>query len=218
MYKINHKTKNLRFLSNQWLHFSTTLFEDSTFIKCFQKYIFDHKSFPTCKQFEKTNVGFIIHENKKLVRLIDFHPIHSSEGFFFNVLLVWPVLLAQVLPRLQLILPSRIWFFGIYLNFQLQISLKNQYLPHSESKSHQINSIKFCSSRSFQQDQRHIPVPLKFSATIWFNFQWGNHSIFKNFCTASPKVMEPSPCTRPHWELSKVTKNTIGSIPVQWIS
>jgi hypothetical protein len=29
-------------------------------------------------------------------------------------------------------------FFGIYLNFQRQKSLKNQYLPHSESKSYQI--------------------------------------------------------------------------------
>ncbi len=84
------------------LHFSTTLFEDSTFIKRFQKYIFDHKSFPTCKQFEKTKLGFIIYENKKLVSLIDFHPIHNSERFFFNVLLVWPVPLAQVLPRFQI--------------------------------------------------------------------------------------------------------------------
>ncbi len=31
--------------------------------------------------------------------------------------------------------------FGIYLNFQWKKSLKNQYLPHSESKSYQINSI-----------------------------------------------------------------------------
>jgi len=53
---------------------------------------------------------------------------------------VWPVPLAQVLPRPQLILPSKTWFFGIYLNFQRQ--KKNQYLSHSESKSYQINSIK----------------------------------------------------------------------------
>ncbi len=32
--------------------------------------------------------------------------------------LVWPVLLALVLPRFQLIFPSKTWFFGIYLNFQ----------------------------------------------------------------------------------------------------
>ncbi len=56
--------------------------------------------------------------------------------------------LAQVLPHPQLIFPSKTWFFGIYLNFQQQKSLKNQYLPHSESKSYQINSIKSCSSRS----------------------------------------------------------------------
>jgi hypothetical protein len=33
--------------------------------------------------------------------------------------------LAQVLPRPQLIFPSKTWFFGICLNFQLQKSLKN---------------------------------------------------------------------------------------------
>jgi len=49
----------------------------------------------------------------------------------------------------QLIFPSKTCFFGIYLNFQQQKSLINQYLPHSESKSYQINSIK-SSSRSFQ--------------------------------------------------------------------
>jgi hypothetical protein len=54
-----------------------------------------------------------------------------------------------VLPRPQLIFPSKTWFLEIYLNFQQQKSLKNQYLPHSESKSCQINSIKSCSSRSF---------------------------------------------------------------------
>jgi hypothetical protein len=32
--------------------------------------------------------------------------------------------------------PSKTWFFGIYLNFQWQKSLKNQYLPHSKSKSY----------------------------------------------------------------------------------
>jgi hypothetical protein len=52
------------------------------------------------------------------------------------------------------------------LNSQQQKSLQTQYLPHSESKSYQINSIKSCSSRSFQQHQRRIPIPPKFSATI----------------------------------------------------
>ncbi len=46
--------------------------------------------------------------------------------------------------------PFKTWFFGIHLNFQRRKSLKIQYLPHSESKSYQINSIKSCSSRSFQ--------------------------------------------------------------------
>ncbi len=47
----------------------------------------------------------------------------------------------QVVPSSQLIFPSKTWFFEIYLNFQWQKSLKNHYLPHSESKSYQINSI-----------------------------------------------------------------------------
>jgi hypothetical protein len=52
------------------------------------------------------------------------------------------------------------------LKIQWQKSLLNQYLPHSESTSYQINSIKSCSSRSFQQHQRHIPIPPKISAMI----------------------------------------------------
>ncbi len=76
------------------------------------------------------------------------------------------MMFAQVLSCPQLLFPFKTWFFGIYLNFQQQKSLKNQYLPHSESKSCQINSIKSCSSSSFQQHQRHIPSALEFSATI----------------------------------------------------
>ncbi len=106
----------------------------------------------------------------------------SDEQFYLSV----PMLLAQVLSCLQLIFPSKSWFLGIYLNFQWQKSLLNQYLPDFESKPYQINSLESCSSRSFQQHQRHIPIPPKFSATI-FNFQWKNHSIYKNFCTACPK-------------------------------
>jgi len=66
----------------------------------------------------------------------------------------------------SMIFPSKTWFFEIYLKFQWQKSLRNQYLPHSESKSYQINSIKSCSSRSFQQHQRHIPIPPKISTMI----------------------------------------------------
>ncbi len=68
-------------------------------------------------------------------------------------------------------------FGGIYLNSQRQNSLKNQYLPYSESKSYQINSIKSCSSRSFQQHQRHIPIPPKFWATIYFNLSFSEEII-----------------------------------------
>jgi len=105
--------------------------------------------------------------------------------------------------------PSKTWFFGIYFNFQRQKSLLNQYLPHSKSKSYQINCIKSCSSRSFQQHQMHTPM-------ILCNFQWRNHSIFKKLYTASPNAMKPSQRTPPPKELSKETKNTIWCILVQW--
>jgi hypothetical protein len=118
----------------------------------------------------------------------------------------WP----KCYPGPQLIFPSKTWFFGISLNFQRQKSLKNQYLPHFESKSYQINSIKSCSSRSFQQHQKHIPIPPAFSAEIliWFSVK-KSFNIQEFFCTASPNVMEPSPWTRPsRRELSIGTKQT----------
>ncbi len=67
----------------------------------------------------------------------------KSMEFKYQIQLVWPVPLAQVLPRPQLTFPSKTWFFGTYfLSFQTQNSLLNQYISHSsESKSYQINFI-----------------------------------------------------------------------------
>ncbi len=59
--------------------------------------------------------------------------------------------------------PSLLEFIWI---FSSRNHLKIKYLPHSESKSYQINSIKSCSSKSFQQHQRHTPIPPKFLVTI----------------------------------------------------
>jgi len=83
---------------------------------------------------------------------------------------VWPVSLAQVLPRTQLIFPFKTWFFGIYLNFQRQKSLQNQYLPHSESKSYETNSIK-----SSHQD---LSNNTKGTFQILRNFQLRSNLIF----------------------------------------
>jgi hypothetical protein len=109
--------------------------------------------------------------------------------------------------------PSKTWYFwNLFEFFSGRNHLKiNAYLPHSESKSYQINSIKSCSSRSFQQHQIHIPIPSKFSGTI-LNFIFSEEIIqySRTFATASPNLMEPSPYTPPpHRELSKDTKNTI---------
>jgi len=162
------------------------------------------------------------------------------EHDLFWLLLVWPVLLAQVWTHYKIgelmwtlfcnvcidFLNSQIWNeIMLELNdksssvttFSTDFSLQNlgflEFIWIFSCRNHlkinishilnpniyQINSIKSCSSRSFQQHQRYIPIPLTFSATIEFNFLWRNHSIFKNFCTTSPNVMEPSPCTPPHW-------------------
>jgi hypothetical protein len=122
------------------------------------------------------------------------------------------------LPRPQLIFPSKTGIFRAYLNFQQLKSLGNQYLPHSESKSYQINSIKSYSSRSFQQHQRHIQNSSEIFQ-LWFNLIF-SEEIIQYPRTFAPQVqchetkpMHPSP-----QELSKDTKNTIWSIPGRWIS
>jgi hypothetical protein len=71
--------------------------------------------------------------------------------------------MAQVLPHPQQIFPSKTWFCEIYLKFQWQKSVKNQYLSHSESKTDQINVV---AHQDLQQHQRHIPIPPKYSARI----------------------------------------------------
>jgi hypothetical protein len=127
--------------------------------------------------------------------------------FFFTN---WPIQLWKLLQNLV--------FFWIFLYFQWQKSLKKSMsLIYSESKSYQINSIKSCSSRSFQQHQKHIPIPLKILAMILIF----SEEIIQYSRTFVPQVQtswNQSWGTRPRWELSKDTKNVIWSIPVQWIS
>jgi hypothetical protein len=76
--------------------------------------------------------------------------------------------------------PGFLEFFGI---FQQQISLKNQCLPHLKSKSYQINSINSCSSRSFQQHPRHIPISPNFSVKKLIEYS-------RTFAPKVQKVME----------------------------
>jgi hypothetical protein len=106
--------------------------------------------------------------------------------------------LAQVLPHPQLIFPSKTWFFEIYLNFEWQKSLENQCLPHSQSKSYQINSIKSCSSRSFQEHKgtfqflQNFQLQFNFfSVKKSFNIQKLLHCKSKRHGT---KPMHPSSC------------------------
>jgi hypothetical protein len=58
-----------------------------------------------------------------------------------------------------------------YLEFIWILSGRNRFkinIFHGLNPN-QINSIKSCSSTSFQQHQKHIPIPPKFLATI-YNF------------------------------------------------
>jgi len=96
-------------------------------------------------------------------------------------------MLVQVLPHPQLIFPSKIWFFGIYLNFQWQESLLNQYPSHSGSKSYQINSIKSYSSSSL-----NTKGTLQFlrNFQIQFNLIF-NKEIIQYSKTFAPQVQTP---------------------------
>jgi hypothetical protein len=140
----------------------------------------------------------------------------SSDHFITSM--AYPI--AQVLPRPQLIFPSKTWFLGIYWNFQWQKSLKNQYLPHLWIQIfYQINSTKSCSWRSFQQHERHIPIPLKFLATIKSNFHWRNHSIFELLhCKSKMSWNQANAPLVLLKSFPKTSRNVIWSIPVRWIS
>jgi hypothetical protein len=64
-------------------------------------------------------------------------------------------------------------FFAIYLNFQQQKSLKNQYLLHLSSQDFEINSIKSNPLRAFLnpfQDQECPQIPIQFSVLILLSF------------------------------------------------
>ncbi len=61
-------------------------------------------------------------------------------------------------------------FWNLF-EFSVEKFTLNQYIPHFKYKSYQINSFKSCSSRSFQQNQRHILIPPQFLAMISFIFR-----------------------------------------------
>jgi hypothetical protein len=71
----------------------------------------------------------------------------------------------------------RFWWTAKYeMKSCLNWMVSHQCLPHFESKSYQVNSIKSSSSRSFQQHQRHIPqFPRNFQ--LWFSFNFSEEII-----------------------------------------
>jgi hypothetical protein len=95
----------------------------------------------------------------------------------------------QMLPCTQLIFSfQNLVFWNLFEFSAAEITLKNQYLPHSESKSYQMNS---------PLNPAHQDLSNNTKSTFQFlqYFQGRSHSIFKNFYTASPNAMKPSQCT-----------------------
>jgi hypothetical protein len=78
-------------------------------------------------------------------------------------------------------------FWNLFEFSAAEITFKSIF-SHSESKSYQINSIKSCSSRSFQEHQMHIPIPPKFSDTINLIF---SEEIIQYSRTSTPQVQTP---------------------------
>jgi hypothetical protein len=106
---------------------------------------------------------------------------------------VWPVPLAQVLPHPQLIFPSKTWFLEFIWIFSGWSHLKSNISHILNPNLTKINSIKSCSSWSFQQHQRHIPIlQLQFNLILnkkSFNIQKLLHPKSKRHGT---KPMHPS--------------------------
>ncbi len=131
---------------------------------------------------------------------------------------MWSVPLAQVLPHPQLIFACKTWFFGIYLNFQQQKSPKNQYLPHSESKSYQINSIK--SSHQDLSNDTKGTFQLFWNFQPWFNLIF-SRKIIQYSRTFAPQVQTSwNQAQHPSSSSSRafqIHQETIWSILVRWI-
>jgi len=116
---------------------------------------------------------------------------------------VWPMPLAKVWTCPQLIFPSKTWFCGISLyHFKTNVShILNpnltKYFPLNPTHQDLSNN----TNDTFQFLQK---FQLRFNLIFTEKY-----SIFKNFCIASPNIIEPTPCTPPCWELSKDTKSMI---------
>jgi len=82
-------------------------------------------------------------------------------------------------------------FFAIYLSFQRQSSLKNQYLLHLSSQDCEINSIKSDASKAFQERPQ---IPIQFSVSILSSFHWENDPIINSFLVLAPNRLKPSGC------------------------
>ncbi len=109
-------------------------------------------------------------------------------------------------------------FTTICLNFQEQNTLKNQDLPHLNSKNYKTNYVKSNSPRAFQQHQKYPQIPIQFWVSILFRFHWENDSIIDNIHAVTPNSLQPNWCTRTHLELFEDTKSVAWSAMIWEIS
>jgi hypothetical protein len=81
-------------------------------------------------------------------------------------------------------------FWNLFEFSVAEITFKNQYhLPHSESKSHKINSIKSCSSRSFPTTPK---AHSNFSEIFHLQFNLiFSEEIIQYSSTSPPQVQTP---------------------------
>ncbi len=131
--------------------------------------------------------------------------------------LVWPVPLAQVLPRPQLIFPSKTWFLEFIWIFSSKNHLK---INISHIFWIQISPNKFHWNPAHQDLSNNIKGTFQFlqNFQLRFNLTFSEEIIQYSRTFALQVQMswnQSSRCTPPRWKLSKDTKNTIWSI---WFS
>jgi hypothetical protein len=61
-------------------------FEDITFTEYFSTYKTDRMTRGSTTLVAKDNLGYCVYKNKKITGFTDFHPTHSPEGFFFDIM------------------------------------------------------------------------------------------------------------------------------------
>ncbi len=91
------------------------------------------------------------------------------------------------------------WFFlsnpifAIFLNFQQQNTLKNQYISPLSSENCEVKPYWIWLIEDFPTTPRTPQIPMQFSVSILFSFHWENGSIISSFLIDAPLLIEGFP-------------------------